>query len=279
MKSCCFEVVKLKSIYIYPIKGLGGIALNEAVVLQKGLQYDRRMMLVDEQGVFISQRTFPNLSLFKLQSLSDGFSILFGEQQIKIPFSFEGELLPVRVWEDEVQAIVAPHEINAWFSQQLNQSIRLVYMPEYATRAVDKKYALQNEQVSFADGYPILVISEASLQLLNSKLEESVLMDRFRPNLVLTDCEAHAEDELKIFAIGEVEFKGVKPCARCTVVTINQQNAQQGSEPLKTLSTYRKMNNKVLFGQNVLCLQQGKIKVNQIVETTLSHDESSTAIN
>ena len=279
MKSCCFEVVKLKSIYIYPIKGLGGIALNEAVVLQKGLQYDRRMMLVDEQGVFISQRTFPNLSLFKLQSLSDGFSILFGEQQIKIPFSFEGELLPVRVWEDEVQAIVAPYEINAWFSQQLNQSIRLVYMPEYATRAVDKKYALQNEQVSFADGYPILVIGEASLHLLNSKLEESVLMDRFRPNLVLTDCEAHAEDELKIFAIGEVEFKGVKPCARCTVVTINQQNAQQGSEPLKTLSTYRKVNNKVLFGQNVLCLQQGKIRVNQIVETTLSHDESSTAIN
>lgn len=279
MKTCCFEVVKLKSIYIYPIKGLGGISLNEAVVLQKGLQYDRRMMLVDEQGVFISQRTFPNLSLFKLQSLSDGFSILFGEQQLKIPFSFEGELLPVRVWEDEVQAIVAPYEINAWFSQQLNQSIRLVYMPEHATRAVDKKYALQNEQVSFADGYPILVISEASLHLLNSKLEESVLMDRFRPNLVLTDCEAHAEDGLKIFAIGEVEFKGVKPCARCTVVTINQQNAQQGSEPLKTLSTYRKVNNKVLFGQNVLCLQQGKIKVNQIVETTLSHDESSTAIN
>ena len=113
MKTCCFEVVKLKSIYIYPIKGLGGIALNEAVVLQKGLQYDRRMMLVDEQGVFISQRTFPNLSLFKLKSLSDGFSILFGEQQIKIPFSFEGELLPVRVWEDEVHAIVAPYEINA----------------------------------------------------------------------------------------------------------------------------------------------------------------------
>jgi len=279
VKTCCFEVVKLKSIYIYPIKGLGGIALNEAVVLQKGLQYDRRMMLVDEQGVFISQRTFPNLSLFKLQSLSDGFSILFGEQHINIPFSFEGELLPVRVWEDEVQAIVAPYEINAWFSQQLNQSIRLVYMPEHATRSVDKKYALQNEQVSFADGYPILVISEASLHLLNSKLEESVLMDRFRPNLVLTDCEAHAEDGLKIFAIGEVEFKGVKPCARCTVVTINQQNAQQGSEPLKTLSTYRKVNNKVLFGQNVLCLQQGKIKVNQIVETTLSHDESSTAIN
>ncbi len=143
----------------------------------------------------------------------------------------------------------------------MGQAVRLVYMPDDSRREVDPRFALQEEVVSFADGYPFLVISEESLAELNSRLDQPVPMNRFRPNLVIRGGEAFEEDRLTSFSLGGIEFMAVKPCARCQVITIDQASAEMSKEPLKTLATYRKSGNKVLFGMNLLHSGEGKIEV------------------
>jgi uncharacterized protein YcbX len=134
-------------------------------------------------------------------------------------------------------------------------------MHQQSNRLVNPKYAQNNEQLSLADGYPVLVISEASLSFLNSKLKKPIGMDRFRPNVVINDASPHQEDELSVFNIGTAQFKVAKPCGRCVVTTINQQTLQTGKEPLATLAKYRKVGDSVNFGANVVCLKEGQIAV------------------
>lgn len=251
----------VSQLFIYPIKGLGGIALQQSQVLQRGLQFDRRYMLVDENGKFITQRTIPQLALFKLSFVNEGFEITYNNQQIILPFSITGITTTVTVWDDTVEAILAPNEFNNWFSSTLKSNVRLVFMGDERQRPVNTKYAVNNEQVSFADGYPVLLLSEASLELLNSKLELAAEMERFRPNIVISGATAHQEDEFGYFSINDVKFKTAKPCGRCVVTTINPNTAVFGKEPLKTLAQYRNFNNSILFGVNVLCLNQGAIAV------------------
>jgi len=141
-------------------------------------------------------------------------------------------------------------------------------MPDDAVRLVDKRYAGNNEITSFSDGYPVLMIGEATLERLNNKLKNALPMNRFRPNLVFTGGHAHIEDEMEKFSINDINFLGVKPCSRCVMTTINQQNAETGKEPLKTLSTYRMKDNKIYFGQNVLHHQNGIINVGDTINIT-----------
>jgi uncharacterized protein YcbX len=218
-------------------------------------------MLVDENGVFISQRTMHKMALIKLSLVDDGFMVNYENQNIKVPFSITGNTQKVTIWDDVVDAVVANNEFNDWFSLHLNQKVKLVYLHEQSVRPVNPKYANNNEQVSFADGYPLMMITEASLNLLNSKLKKPIGMDRFRPNLVLSAAEPHLEDELRNFKIGTALFKVAKPCARCVVTTINQQTLQTGKEPLATLAKYRRVGDNVNFGANVICLQEGQVSV------------------
>ena len=173
--------------------------------------------------------------------------------------------LKVTVWEDICEAIEVSNEHNEWFSDMLHFKCKLVYMPDDAERLVDNRYANNKEVTSFSDGYPILMIGEATLENLNGKLKETLPMNRFRPNMVFSGGHAHIEDEMQKFSINETSFLGVKPCSRCVITTINQQNAEKGKEPLKTLSTYRTKDNKIYFGQNILHQQNGAISVGDTI--------------
>ena len=257
----------LSEIFIYPVKGMGGISLNSAELTERGLQYDRRWMLVDANNEFISQRTVTKLCLFKLSFCDDGFLIEYESQQIAIPINLEsGTPINVKVWEDTMPAICASETVNNFFTEILQQPCKLVYMADETLRTVDFNYAHNNEIVSFADAYPMMMIGQESLNLLNSKLQEKLPMNRFRPSIVFTGGSAHDEDAWQNFSINNALFKGVKLCARCAVPTINQTTAKPGKEPLKTLASYRFRDNKVYFGQNVLIQSKGNISVGQTIQ-------------
>ena len=254
------------NLFIYPIKSLGGIAVSVAKVTTRGLEFDRRFMLVDEDNQFLSQRTFPRMAQLRTSIQNNMLTVhdlLDPAYNIQIPLRPEtGDPLRVKIWDDVCDAWAMPDEMNRWFSAALGRHVKLVYMPDESLRPVDPEYALQDDITSFSDAYPILLIGQASLDDLNSRLETPVPMERFRPNIVFSGGQPYAEDDMKAFSIGGVPMNGVKLCARCVLTTVDQQTAVAGKEPLRTLSQYRTMNNKVMFGQNVLVRGSGVIRLN-----------------
>ncbi len=253
----------VSQLFIYPIKSLGGIALNQSKIEERGLQYDRRWMLCNEQNQFISQRDFKELALFKLRFSDIGFEVKYkNEATFEIPFFINGNAEIVKVWDDECEAIEY-QKASDWFSKMLNINCKLFYMPNESERKIDKNFSTKNEITSFSDGFPILIIGQESLNDLNNKLAEKMEINRFRPNIVFTGGSAFDEDHFTDFSVNNIPFKAVKLCARCQVITINQTTGISSAEPLKTLATYRSANNKVLFGKNVIVLQaNGFIHVN-----------------
>ena len=263
----------LSELWIYPIKSMGGISLSEAVAEPRGLRHDRRWMLTDETGRFLSQREIPEMALLGT-SIEDAHLRVFWKRNpaeyIRIPLRFpEGTLreITTTVWDDTCLAQVLPSEINEWFSNQFKQKVQLVYMPDSTRRDADPQYAPEGQHVSFADGFPYLIIGQATLDELNRQLAEPMPMNRFRPNFVFTGGLPHEEDEWSDFQIGSVAFRGVKRCARCAIPTTNQDTAERAAEPLKTLATYRSFNKKILFGQNVILT--GKVGVVRVGERLL----------
>jgi hypothetical protein len=257
--------MEISQLFIYPIKSLGGISLLKSEVEIRGLKHDRRWMLVDESGVFLTQRNLPNLAAFSL-SINDRFFEVLNKvtrSKIEIPFlPKSGIKMPVKVWDDELIAEIVDTEISEWFSQQLGQKVNLVYQSEDSIRKIDNNYAVSGEEhTSFSDGYPILIISEASLEELNSKCPEQIPMERFRPNVVVKNCVAFFEDTLKEIIINDTKLYGVKPCARCIMTTINQDTYEKSKEPIATLSKFRKLEHSILFGQNVVVHKSGTIAV------------------
>jgi uncharacterized protein len=256
------DVLTLNEIWIYPIKSLGGISLEQSKVLEKGLEYDRRWMLVDEHGKFMTQRTFPAMALFKLSLVNDAFRVHFKNEWIDLPKLFlPGETVEATIWEDSVTTCEVSREISHWFSQQLNTTCKLVFFPEQNRRLVDGRYQVNQEHVSLADAYPFLIIGQQSLNELNSKLNEAVPMNRFRPNFVFSGAKAHNEDSWREFTIGDNQFIGVKRCGRCAITTVDQDTAITGKEPLRTLATYRNTKGKIYFGQNLVAVNHAVVKV------------------
>ncbi len=260
----------LSALYVYPVKSLGGIALTESVVEERGLQHDRRWMLIDRDHTFLTQRNYPQMALLQTALLADGLEIAVKHttQRILIPYEPQtDEKMMVNIWSDHCQAIVVSPEVNTFLSDFLHINCQLVYMPDTTKRQVDSRYAVADNYTSFSDGYPFLMIGQASLDDLNARLAEAVPMNRFRPNLVVSGTEPYAEDEWHEVRVGETSFFGVKPCARCNIPTIDQETAKAGKEPLKTLTTYRNSHNRILFGQNMVFGRNGtKIKVGDRIE-------------
>ncbi|MBI9070903.1 MAG: MOSC domain-containing protein [Melioribacteraceae bacterium] len=259
----------LSGIYIYPVKSLGGISLESSEVVERGLKYDRRWMLVDENGLFITQRKFSKLVHFKLSFAENGFEVLHKTTNDKIVIPFETdstETITVNVWNDFVKAKVVSEKISNWFTKKLDMKCNLVFMDEDSIRKVENKPWVTDEIVSFADAYPFLIISEESLTDLNSRLIDKVEMDRFRPNFVVTGCNAYEEDEWSEFKIGGLNFKGVKSCARCVITTIDQNSGEKNSETLNILSTFRNTDNKIMFGMNLLHLCNGRLSLYDKIE-------------
>jgi uncharacterized protein len=264
-------VLRLSEIYIYPIKSLGGISVDSATVEPRGLKYDRRFLLVDENNMFMTQRDFPQMALLKPSFAENGFEIFNKKDNSSIFIPFETnstERIKVQIWDDFCNSIRVSRALDDWFSNALGKKCSLVYMPDDEKRIVEKKYIDEEHIVSFADAYPFLIIGQASLDDLNSRLETPLPMNRFRPNFVFTGGKPYEEDNWKNFKIGDVKFKAVKPCARCVITTTNQETAERRNEPLKTLSGYRKVDNNVLFGMNVICKNTGTLFVGDNIGLT-----------
>ena len=264
-------MLRISQLFIYPIKSLGGISVETIPVTDRGFQYDRRYMLVDEQNMFFTQREYPVMAL--LQTVIDGNDLLIhhkksSDLKLRLPLvpANEGDVTRVQVWEDICDAIYISSLADEWFSERIGISCRLVYMPETSRRQVDERYALKDDITSFADGYPILMIGQSSLDDLNSRMKEALPINRFRPNIVFTGGRPFEEDNMEHFIINGIHGYTVKPCARCVITTTDQETGITGKEPLRTLASYRRVNNEVWFGQNVLTEGNGFISVGDSIE-------------
>ncbi len=243
----------VSGLWIYPIKSAAGIPMQEVRVEERGFTHDRRWMLIDDQRVFLSQRTIPSIRLIRVR-IGDGCLNVEapGMEPIRVvPPDARTPVIPAVLWEDVVEVIPSGALINEWFSTFLGRRCTLVYMPDTSHRRVDTRYVKEGI-VSFADGYPVLLTSEGSLRDLNDRLAEPVCMGRFRPNLVVDGVLPFEEDAWNRFHINDAYYHAVKPCTRCVVTTIDQSTGASGKEPLSTLAAYRKWNGKVVFGQNVM---------------------------
>lgn len=258
----------LSGIWVYPIKSAGGIPVRAWEADERGLKHDRRWMLVDGSGRFLSQRTIPRMALIKPRITSDALVVEApGASLLELPLEPEGgERVLASVWRDTVEVLPAGRDADRWFGGFLGFPCRLVHLPEDSVRRVDPDYGRPGDRVSLADGYPFLLISEGSLAGLNGRLENPVPMDRFRPNLVVRGCGPFAEDGWRRIRIGSMGFRVVKPCSRCTVPTVDQSTAEAGKEPLRTLARFRKVGGKVLFGQNLIHDAPGRLSVGDRLE-------------
>lgn len=256
-------------LFYYPVKSLGVVETNKLEVTAWGPDRDRRLMLVDENGKFVTQRQHNEMTLIKTED--DGKTLTFknADETFTLPwpdFSAKGTQKTVRVWDDEVTGSLASDEADQWFSKQLNRPVSLVYMSENTTRQVDLDFAQEGDKTGFSDGFPFLLISEASLAFLQNELPFELTMNRFRPNIVVKGCDAFAEDNWKRIAINGIEFEIVKSCSRCAIPTINPETAERQPEVMKVLVKHRKQGNKVYLGQNLIHRGQGLINAGDDIQ-------------
>ena len=261
--------ISVTQLFIYPVKSLAGIQLDKSKVDSMGLQFDRRWMVVSPEGGFITQRTVPKMALINT-SIDDGQLTLSTKDkephQVALTTA-DSEKMDVVVWKDSLRVSKVGADTDAWLSDALGISCHLVYIEDDVVRQCDLDFSDEGERTGFADGFPILVISEGSLIDLNQRLEVPVDMRRFRPNIVIAGCEAFAEDDLSSFSIGNIPMKAVKICSRCPMPMVDPDlGARTGQEPIATLSTYRKWDGNIFFGMNVIQQQQGVISVGDSLE-------------
>jgi uncharacterized protein YcbX len=263
--------LSLESIHCYPLKSAAGLSLSEAQVQARGLAHDRRWMVVDADGKFISGRTHPQLVRVVAHVLSDGSLQLhapgLGALHVPLPAA-DAARISVTVWDSGVRAALCDAAAAEWLSTLLGSAARLVYMDDAAVRAVDPDHSQPGDEVSFADGFPLLLLSGASIDELNARASHPVDVRRFRPNLVIAGATAHAEDRWKRIRIGEVEFVLPKPCVRCVFTTIDADSgtADVAGEPLSTLKHYRRGPKGISFGMNVIARTSGVVRVGMAVE-------------
>jgi len=253
----------ISEINIFPVKSLGGIPLEEAQLTERGLEYDRRWMLINERNQFLTIRQHPEFLFFKLQLTPNGFIVSKkgDSNELTIPFSLQsGDIKNVTIWDDTVEAIVADEDSNQWFSNKVGFNCQLVYLPDTSPRRVQPEWVKEENHVSLADGYPYLMVGQSSVDDLNSKIEEEITTQRFRPNIVVKGSAPYEEYLWKDMTIGSAQLKGIKPCTRCIVTTMNPQTAVKGKEPLKALFKQR-VNDKMIFGQNTIMTKAGVIKL------------------
>ena len=262
----------LSSISIYPIKSTAALDLQSATIDARGLMHDRRWMIVDPEGRFLTGRQLARMVLIRALPAGDGLVLQapsMPDRIVAAPASNDGERLPVTVWDDVVDAACADAVDDAWLSEFLGRPVRLVAMDAQSVRTVESKPSSAfDDDVSFADGFPFLAISQASLDALNARLDKPIPMQRFRPNLVIAGCDPHAEDSWHRIRIGGVEFEAVKPCARCVFTTVDSELGVRdpSGEPLRTLKSYRRSDEGITFGMNLVARARGRICIGDRVE-------------
>ncbi len=261
---------QVSSINIYPIKSCRGISVSSAVVEERGLALDRRYMLVDDRGRFLTQREHPRMALIRVSIVDDEYLVEVPDRPaLRLPREMTvARERRVKIWRSSLAAGLADAPVNRWFTDYMELDCSLVYMGERHHRAVPNAAAQFDDEVSFADAGPLLLISEASLADLNSRLDQRLTMQRFRPNLVVTADEPFDEDGWRRIRIGQTEFEVGWPCPRCVMTTIDPDTGVKdaGGEPLATLKTYRRAHRGVMFGCNLLIRRLGEIRVGDAVQ-------------
>ncbi len=251
---------ELSEIVIYPVKSCAGVSLPSVSLDRFGPSGDRRWLVVDARGDFLTQRRLPAMALLRARQDGAGLRLQCGDSGIDVPVPAAGSgRRAVQIWEEQVDADDAGDAAASWLSRQLGLDCRLVYMGDDVVRPVDRDYASSGETVGFADGFPLLLISQASLEDLNSRLGYEVPMNRFRPNLVVSGCDAFAEDSWRRIRIGDLEFEVAKPCSRCVIPSIDQATAGKDPAINRVLASYRRVDGKVYFGQNLLYRETGAL--------------------
>lgn len=261
-------MTRLADIYLYPLKSARGIRLDSAELDDFGLIHDRRWMVVDEANDLVTQREAPRLAL--VRTALDGNALRLDAPALPplaIPLAgADGERRTVRVFDVHCAGADQGDESAAWISRHLGRACRIVRMPDDVVRPIEPNAAGVTGRVSFADAFPLLLISQEALDALNRRLDVAVPMNRFRPNLVTTGSAPHAEDGWRCIRIGAVECVVAKPCVRCMIPTVDQESAIKGKEPLRTLAGYRERERGVQFGQNVAHVGRGRISAGDVVE-------------
>lgn len=260
--------MRVTGLYVYPLKSARGLSLGEASLDAFGIEGDRRWCLVGDEGRVITQRDCPILATLDVIPNEHGLELqAAGRRPLRVSRPEPGpETHPVAVWTDLTAGLAASEDADSWLESLLERTCRLVYMPTTTHRQVSLSFGRPGDRVSFADGYPLLLTSEASLAELNRRMESALPMDRFRPNVVIDGGEPFAEDDWARIRLGDTEFRVVKPCARCVVTTTDQQTGARGKEPLRTLSTFRMADGKVLFGENLIHDGPGPVRTGDPVE-------------
>jgi len=259
--------MQVSRLFKYPIKSGRGVEQDVLTVSECGPVGDRCWMLVDCSNRFLTQRTLPRMALIEVSEGTDSIKCNAPEMpplSVSIPKpTTVANSCDTRaiIWRDVVDVRQASVEAAEWFSTFLGHPCRLVYQPAESVRLVDPEYSAPGDRVSLADGFPLLVIGQRSLDLLNEKLRSPITMERFRPNLVFDGGEPHDEDHWRRIRVGDIELQVVKPCARCAIPTVDPMTAVVGSEPTITLARYRRFGKKILFGQNAIARSLGKVKV------------------
>ena len=256
-------MIRVSGLYVYPIKSCSGSAVREASVGATGFDLDRRWMVVDGGGVFLTQRRHPRMALIGVRVETNRLVVdAPGAGKLGVSFSDPGRpVVEVEVWNDRCRAVDEGAEAAEWFSDFFGFHARLVRLAGDHARPVGSAAARPGDWVSFADGFPFLLLSQESLDGLNQRLAEPLPMNRFRPNIVVSGCAAHAEDDWQRVKIGDLPFRLAKPCARCVVTTTDQATGDRGAEPLRTLATYRLQGRQINFGQNIIHEGRGTLRV------------------
>lgn len=266
-------MLKISEIWIYPVKSLGGVSVQSAKILQKGLEHDRQWMLVAEDGTFLTQRIQPRMALFRTSLHNDHLEVRYADEVLQVPFTIPAQNgQRTKIWKDDVSVIAVGPEYDRWFSERLGIGCRLVAFPEENPRPVESGYVEGETHVRLQDAFPFLAIGQATLDDLNRRLDAPVPMNRFRPNLVFTGGAPHEEDTWKEISIGGLIFTGARQCARCTIPAVNQNTGMTEKEPLRTLATYRKVGNTVMFGMNLIGPDQGQVRVGDAIRVMVAEN-------
>lgn len=266
--------MRLSALYLHPLKSSASQSVEALDVEPRGPHFDRRWLVVDHEGRFITARAVAELVLVRAEPLGAGLRLSApGMPALDVlPPPPGAPRMPVTVWKDSVDAVRADAAADAWLSAFLQREVHLVHMDDAAHRAVDPAYGREDDEVSFADGYPLLVISQAAIDGLNARLaavgRAPVTMTHFRPNLVVDGVDAHAEDGWRHVRIGGIDFDAVKPCTRCVFTTVDPVlgRRRDDGEPLNILKDYRRTPSGITFGMNLIARGTGTLRVGDAVE-------------
>lgn len=263
-------IATLSAIHVHPVKSCAPLALETAAVEARGLAHDRRYLVVDADGRFLTGRQLPRLTLLRALPVAGGLALQAPGMPSHVVAEPDGnpERIAVTVWGDTVDAAACAATADAWLSRAFGRPLRLAFMDHLAQRAVDPAYGRVGDEVGFADGFPLLLLSQAAQDGLNARLSRPVPITRFRPNLVVAGCAPHAEDDWRVIRIGTTEFDLVKPCTRCVFTTVDAERGvfSEDGEPLATLKSYRRGPRGITFGQNLIARGCGVLRVGDAVE-------------